>query len=55
MKEMIIVPNLGAARWIELPEVIVISAGWLQANFGPHTADVPNTHNHQETPDDVAR
>lgn len=35
MKLAIIVRDLGAAEWIELPEVIVFTEGWLIRNFKP--------------------
>lgn len=50
MKRMITISSLGPARLIELSEVIVISAEWLQANFGPHAADARNVDDHQEKP-----
>lgn len=35
VKLAIIVRDLGAAEWIELPEVIVFTEGWLIRNFKP--------------------
>lgn len=29
MKPVLVVQSLGSARWIELPDVVVISARWL--------------------------
>jgi len=53
VKPLLIVPTMGSARWVELPEVIVISAEWLQANFGPRPSELYE-RKRQEKPDDDA-